>query len=66
MDVRPRRPAPKAPRSEREGGFDADELGLVQMQVDTWGPFVFVNPDPDAPPLAEVLEDIPERIAEGG
>ncbi len=56
----------KAPRSEREGGFDADELGLIQMQVDTWGPFVFVNPDPDAPPLAEVLEDIPERIAEAG
>ena len=56
----------KAPRSEREGGFDADELGLVQLQVETWGPFVFVNPDPDASPLAEALEDVPERIEAAG
>jgi choline monooxygenase len=54
-----------APRADREGGLDPD-LGLVQLQLDTWGPFVFVNPDPDAAPLAEVLEDIPERIAEAG
>ncbi len=56
----------KAPRSEREGGFDADELGLVPLQLDTWGPFVFVNPDHDAAPLAETLEDVPERIAAAG
>src|SRR5262249_11441347 len=34
-----------APRSEREADFDKDEIGLVRLQVDTWGPFVFVNPD---------------------
>ena len=56
----------KAPRSEREGGFDADELGLVPLQLDTWGPFMFVNPDRDAAPLAETLEDVPERIAAAG
>ena len=37
-----------APRSDREPGFDTDELGLKQIQVDTWGPLVFVNPDPEA------------------
>jgi choline monooxygenase len=55
-----------APRSDREAGFDADELGLVQLQLDTWGPFVFVNPDPDAAPLEETLEDVSERIAAAG
>jgi phenylpropionate dioxygenase-like ring-hydroxylating dioxygenase large terminal subunit len=54
-----------APRADREGGFDPD-LGLVPLRAETWGPFVFVNPDPDAPPLSEVLEDVPERIAEAG
>ena len=34
-----------APRSDREPGFDFGELGLREVQVDTWGPFVFVNPD---------------------
>jgi phenylpropionate dioxygenase-like ring-hydroxylating dioxygenase large terminal subunit len=54
-----------APRSEREGGFD-ESLGLVPLGLETWGPFVFVNPDPEAPPLAEFLEDVPERIADAG
>jgi choline monooxygenase len=53
-----------APRSDREPGFDTDELGLVPIQVDTWGPFVFVNPDPDAAPLHEALGDVPARLAE--
>ena len=33
---------------------------------DTWGPFVFVNPDPAAGPLAEHLGDLPRLVAEGG
>src|SRR5256712_8198712 len=53
-----------APRSEREPGFDADELELVQIEVDTWGPFVFVNPDREAAPLADALGDVPARLAE--
>jgi phenylpropionate dioxygenase-like ring-hydroxylating dioxygenase large terminal subunit len=55
-----------APRADREGGVEVDELGLVQLSVDTWGPFVFVNPDADPDPLADVLEDIPERVAAEG
>ena len=34
--------------------------------MDTWGPFVFVNPDLDAPPLAEHLGELPALIAGGG
>ena len=32
----------------------------------TWGPFVFVNPDPDAEPLEEALGDLPAVVAENG
>ena len=55
-----------APRFSREGGTDHPDLGLVQLQLDTWGPLVFVNPDVDAPPLAEFLGDIPDRVAAAG
>ena len=35
-----------APRFSREAGIDSDELGLIPLQLETWGPLVFVNPDP--------------------
>jgi phenylpropionate dioxygenase-like ring-hydroxylating dioxygenase large terminal subunit len=53
-----------APRSDREPGFDFTALGLQEIRVDTWGPFVFVNPDVNAAPLAEALGDVPARVAE--
>jgi phenylpropionate dioxygenase-like ring-hydroxylating dioxygenase large terminal subunit len=52
-----------APRADRESEFDPDELSLLPLQVDTWGPFVFVNPDPDAAPLAVALGPLPELVA---
>jgi phenylpropionate dioxygenase-like ring-hydroxylating dioxygenase large terminal subunit len=55
-----------APRSEREPGFDFDAYSLLPVAVDTWGPFVFANPDSEAAPLAEPLGRIPEYLAEGG
>ncbi|HEX6724448.1 MAG TPA: aromatic ring-hydroxylating dioxygenase subunit alpha [Gaiella sp.] len=55
-----------APRSDREPGFDKTGLGLVPISVDTWGPFVFANPDPEAPPLADWLGDLPELLAADG
>lgn len=55
-----------APRSEREGGFDAEELSLVPLRLETLGPLIFVNPDADATPLEEVAAGIPESLAEGG
>ena len=56
----------RAPRSEREPGFDASGLSLLPVSIDTWGPFVFVNPDPDAPPLFEALGNLPETVARSG
>jgi len=55
-----------APRADTEPGFERDELGLVPLAVDTWGPFVFVTPDPHAEPLAEHLGDLPGIVADGG
>ena len=37
-----------APDTENELNFDPAEHGLLPVSVDTWGPAVFVNPDPQA------------------
>src|SRR5947209_6588711 len=55
-----------APGSRAEPGFDPGEFSLFPIQVDTWGPFIFVNPDPAAPSLAETLGDLPRQVAETG
>jgi phenylpropionate dioxygenase-like ring-hydroxylating dioxygenase large terminal subunit len=55
-----------APRTRDDPGFDAAGLGLVPMAAGTWGPFVFVNPDAGAAPLAEALGDLPDVVARHG
>jgi phenylpropionate dioxygenase-like ring-hydroxylating dioxygenase large terminal subunit len=55
-----------APRLDREDDADASELSLVPASVGTWGPFVFANPDPEAPPLEQVLGRLPELVADAG
>ena len=52
-----------APRSDREPGFDNDEWSLLPASVGTWGPFLFVNPDPGAEPLADHLGELPAILA---
>jgi choline monooxygenase len=55
-----------APRAEHEGGLEPDELRLRPVQLGTWGPFMFVNPDAAAPPLLETLGRLPELVAAAG
>jgi choline monooxygenase len=55
-----------APRADGDPVFDAAGMGLVPVSVDTWGPFVFANPDPQAEPLASALGDLPDVVAEHG
>ena len=45
------------------GTLDNDELGLIRVRVDTWGPLVFVNLDLDAQPLHEYLEGVVDDSA---
>jgi len=42
--------------------FDKDRVALPEFRVETWGPFVFVNLDPEATPLGETLRDLPDGI----
>ncbi len=55
-----------APRSEEEPDFPHEELGLVPLAVDAWGPFLFVNTSPDPEPLAQALGSLPAQVTELG
>jgi carnitine monooxygenase subunit len=52
-----------APRSDREESFDNADWSLLPASVGTWGPFLFVNPDPAAVTLEEHLGELPEILA---
>ena len=41
---------------------DKAKMCLPQVQVGTWGGFVFVNMDPDCEPLETYLENLPEHF----
>jgi choline monooxygenase len=52
-----------APEFEGVENWDRKSVCLPQFRVETLGPFVFVNLDPAAPALADVLGAIPSEIA---
>ncbi len=45
------------------GPIRNDDLPLIDVAVDTWGPLVFVNLDTSAAPLAEFLGELPDVVA---
>jgi Rieske 2Fe-2S family protein len=52
------------PRRMPTPDFDAGDFGLFEVEVGTWGGFVFVNLAPrDAAPLADTLGEMPQRFA---
>jgi choline monooxygenase len=53
-------------RSAPRAGFDLAELPLVQVRLDSWGPFLFANVDADAEPLLDMLGELPAQVAELG
>lgn len=55
-----------APRCEREAHFDKSEFSLVPVSVDTWGGFVWVNPDPDAVSFRETHPEFESLAASRG
>ncbi|HEY7356381.1 MAG TPA: aromatic ring-hydroxylating dioxygenase subunit alpha, partial [Ktedonobacterales bacterium] len=55
-----------APGSKDEPGFKPEELSLLPIQIADWGPFLFVNLDPQAPPLTRVLGELPQLVAATG
>ena len=48
-------------REESSGGLNKDENSLIEVPVDTFGGFIFINPDPGAASLADWIGD--EAIA---
>jgi len=47
---------------EKTCKFDKAENGLVPVRLETWGPFIFINMDPDAEDLFSYLGDLPEKF----
>src|SRR5262249_8543316 len=56
----------RAPQFDDIAEFDPAEYGLYEVSVDEWGPFVFLNADPHATPLAEHLGALPDELAKLG
>jgi phenylpropionate dioxygenase-like ring-hydroxylating dioxygenase large terminal subunit len=52
-----------APAMERTCNFDKTQMGLPPLKLETWLGFLFVNFDPDAPPLAPRLARVADAIA---
>ena len=55
-----------APGAKDEPGFKQEEFSLLAIQVATWGPFLFVNLDAQARPLAELLGELPQLVEATG
>ena len=55
-----------APDFEGVNDWQKENVCLRSVRVVEWCGFVFVNLDPDAPPLTEVLGDIPSQIGRLG
>jgi phenylpropionate dioxygenase-like ring-hydroxylating dioxygenase large terminal subunit len=53
----------EVPSRKGFGALRNEDVPLLPVAVDSWGPLVFVNLDPDAMPLAEWLEGVPDDIA---
>jgi choline monooxygenase len=52
-----------APEMDGVRDFAKGRFGLVPVACETWGPLVFVNLDPQAPPLLEILGTMPSMVA---
>jgi len=52
----------RAPEMEGVERFTPADMHLRAIGVATWGPLVFVNLDGKAPPLDEMLGDVPGRV----
>jgi nitrite reductase/ring-hydroxylating ferredoxin subunit len=42
---------------------DAEKHGLQRVRCETWGGFIFINMDPEAAPLADQLDVLPEHFS---
>jgi choline monooxygenase len=55
-----------APRIGGIQDFDREALGLRPMSVEVWGPFVLLNPTPDAAPFAPTVPELDAALRASG
>lgn len=55
-----------APRSQEQPGFNKADFPLTPLAVETFGPFLFVNPSPAPRSLAVTLGQLPAIIRSAG
>jgi phenylpropionate dioxygenase-like ring-hydroxylating dioxygenase large terminal subunit len=54
-----------APRSNEQASFAKENLSLKSFALQAWGPMIFVNPDPVAPPFDKVTAELPAVFERG-
>jgi choline monooxygenase len=52
-----------APEMDKTIDFNKDENGLVPIKVDTWGGFLFITFNENAPSLKKFLGGLPDKLA---
>ena len=55
-----------APRWNEQPAFSKDEFPLVPLKLETWGPMIFVNADPQAGPLSGMVGELQHIVAATG
>jgi choline monooxygenase len=55
-----------APEFEGVANWDRSAVRLPEFRAEAWGPYVFVNMDDGAPPLAEAMGAIPGEVSKIG
>ncbi len=60
------RAAPRLDRENRGENLDKTELSLVPVQLETWGPLIFLNLDRQAKPLRDVIGRLPDVYRKRG
>ncbi len=55
-----------APRSQEQAGFDKADFPLTPLGVETFGPFLFINPGPASSSFADTLGQLPAILRSSG
>lgn len=55
-----------APEFEGVADWNKADVCLMSVRVEAWGPFIFVNLDPEAPPMRAIYGDIDDEIKRKG
>jgi choline monooxygenase len=55
-----------APEFDGVQNWRKEDICLTAVQVEAWGPFIFVNLDPAAPPMRDIYGDIDAEIKRKG